>query len=238
MSKHTSTSLTQHWVQWVLTPVDLNSPKSWRPSVMVVWSTFYMAVCFPFCWLQVQKLAKNEVLMVNIGSLSTGGRVQAVRADLAKIGLTNPVCTEIGEKIALSRRVEKHWRWVLVCQKSTCVHGVQVSEEWVSCSFFACIGQRDFLLFWASVISSVCNTSTWIILYHVNMRSSIKATRSLLTLNTSLWWWFLVCDIFSRLSFCTHTSLFLRKSVLQWIHLTWDYKAYTHSHSHTCNLCC
>lgn len=64
-------------------------------------------VCFCF---QVQKLAKNEILMVNIGSLSTGGRVSAVKADLAKIGLTNPVCTEIGEKIALSRRVEKHWR--------------------------------------------------------------------------------------------------------------------------------
>ena len=50
--------------------------------------------------------------MVNIGSLSTGGRVLAVKADLAKIVLTQPVCTEIGEKIALSRRVEKHWRWV------------------------------------------------------------------------------------------------------------------------------
>ena len=59
---------------------------------------------------QVQKLSKNEVLMVNIGSLSSGGRVLAVKADLAKIGLTNPVCTDIGEKIALSRRVEKHWR--------------------------------------------------------------------------------------------------------------------------------
>jgi len=48
--------------------------------------------------------------MVNIGSLSTGGRVLAVKADLAKIVLTQPVCTETGEKIALSRRVEKHWR--------------------------------------------------------------------------------------------------------------------------------
>ena len=47
---------------------------------------------------------------MNIGSLSTGGRVLASKADLAKISLTNPVCTEIGEKIALSRRVEKHWR--------------------------------------------------------------------------------------------------------------------------------
>lgn len=48
---------------------------------------------------------------MNIGSLSTGGRVIATKADLAKIALTNPVCTEIGEKVALSRRVENHWRW-------------------------------------------------------------------------------------------------------------------------------
>lgn len=61
---------------------------------------------------KVQKLARNEVLMVNIGSLSSGGRVLAVKADLAKIGLTSPVCTEVGEKIALSRRVEKHWRLI------------------------------------------------------------------------------------------------------------------------------
>lgn len=59
---------------------------------------------------KVQKLTKNEVLLVNIGSLSTGGRVVATKADLAKIALTSPVCTEVGEKIALSRRVEKHWR--------------------------------------------------------------------------------------------------------------------------------
>ncbi|KJE94009.1 translation initiation factor 2 gamma subunit [Capsaspora owczarzaki ATCC 30864] len=61
---------------------------------------------------KVQKLTKGEVLMVNIGSLSTGGRVVAVKADLAKIALTQPVCTESGEKIALSRRVEKHWRLI------------------------------------------------------------------------------------------------------------------------------
>ncbi|CAH1798453.1 unnamed protein product [Owenia fusiformis] len=61
---------------------------------------------------KVAKLSKNDILMVNIGSLSSGGRVLAVKADLAKIGLTNPVCTEIGEKIALSRRVEKHWRLI------------------------------------------------------------------------------------------------------------------------------
>jgi len=61
---------------------------------------------------KVQKLAKGEILMVNIGSTSTGGRIQAVKADLAKIALTAPVCTAEKEKIALSRRVDKHWRLI------------------------------------------------------------------------------------------------------------------------------
>jgi translation initiation factor 2 subunit 3 len=62
---------------------------------------------------KVEKLAKNEVLMVNIGSTTTGGRVISVKADLAKIILTTPACTEVGEKIALSRRIDKHWRYFL-----------------------------------------------------------------------------------------------------------------------------
>lgn len=36
----------------------------------------------------------------------------SVKADLAKIQLTSPACTEVGEKVALSRRIEKHWRLV------------------------------------------------------------------------------------------------------------------------------
>ncbi|KAG2051599.1 hypothetical protein BDR06DRAFT_973700 [Suillus hirtellus] len=32
--------------------------------------------------------------------------------DLAKIQLTSPACTEVGEKVALTRRIEKHWRLV------------------------------------------------------------------------------------------------------------------------------
>mmetsp|Transcript_6289 Transcript_6289/g.16080 ORF Transcript_6289/g.16080 Transcript_6289/m.16080 type:complete len:508 (-) Transcript_6289:12-1535(-) len=61
---------------------------------------------------KVEKLAKGEILMVNVGSTSTGGNVRAVKADLAKIELTVPVCTQVGEKIALSRRVDKHWRLI------------------------------------------------------------------------------------------------------------------------------
>jgi len=61
---------------------------------------------------KVQKLQKQEILMVNIGSTATGGKVLAVKSDLAKIALTQPVCTMEGEKIALSRRVDNHWRLI------------------------------------------------------------------------------------------------------------------------------
>eukprot|EP01064_Diplonema_japonicum_P015322 TRINITY_DN2303_c0_g1_i6.p1 TRINITY_DN2303_c0_g1~~TRINITY_DN2303_c0_g1_i6.p1 ORF type:complete len:469 (+),score=111.32 TRINITY_DN2303_c0_g1_i6:707-2113(+) len=61
---------------------------------------------------KVEKMSKGEIIMVNIGSMSTGGRVVAVKAELAKLALTVPVCTEVGEKLALSRRVDKHWRLI------------------------------------------------------------------------------------------------------------------------------
>ena len=59
---------------------------------------------------KVKKLSKGEVLMVNIGSTSTGGKIVSVKNEIAKIALTKPVCTEKGEKIALSRRISNHWR--------------------------------------------------------------------------------------------------------------------------------
>lgn len=66
---------------------------------------------------KVQKLAKGEMLMVNIGSTSTGGKVVKVLEGpngepIARITLTQPVCTSEQEKIALSRRVDKHWRLI------------------------------------------------------------------------------------------------------------------------------
>ncbi|CAD6590071.1 MAG: hypothetical protein ASARMPREDX12_004177 [Alectoria sarmentosa] len=61
---------------------------------------------------KVEKLSKAEVLMVNIGSTATGAKIMNVKKDAAKIQLTSPACTEIGEKIALSRRIDKHWRLI------------------------------------------------------------------------------------------------------------------------------
>jgi translation initiation factor 2 subunit 3 len=61
---------------------------------------------------KVSKLTKSEVLMLNIGSMSTGARMIAVKNDLAKLQLTTPVYTSKEEKVALSRTVEKHWRLI------------------------------------------------------------------------------------------------------------------------------
>ena len=61
---------------------------------------------------RVSKLAKGEILMLNIGSMSTGAKVVAVKNDLAKLALTDPVCTNKLEQLALSRRIEKHWRLI------------------------------------------------------------------------------------------------------------------------------
>ena len=104
-------------------------------------------------------MSRSEVLMVNIGSLSTGGRVSAVKADLAKIALTQPVCTEVGEKIALSRRVEKHWRCVVyIC---ACV-----------CTFvYACVRAR------VCVCVCVCTcVYTKYVLYMCSMRACAMCT--------------------------------------------------------------
>ncbi|XP_076924769.1 eukaryotic translation initiation factor 2 subunit gamma-like [Bidens hawaiensis] len=66
----------------------------------------------------ISDLSKAEILMGNIGSMSTGARVLEVKNDkakksgVAKLQLTSPVCTTKGEKIALSRRVERHWRLI------------------------------------------------------------------------------------------------------------------------------
>merc|ERR1712194_194391 len=72
---------------------------------------------------KVSKLKKGEILMVNIGSTAAGGRILGIKEnDLAKIVLTNPVCTQEGDKVALSRRIEKHWRligWGTIIKGST-----------------------------------------------------------------------------------------------------------------------
>ena len=56
--------------------------------------------------------------MVNIGSKTVLGKLvgtkedKAKGADKARIELTSPACAVAGDKVALSRRIEKHWRLI------------------------------------------------------------------------------------------------------------------------------
>lgn len=61
---------------------------------------------------KIAKLTINEVLMLNIGSMCAGAWVKAVEDEQAKLKLKSPVCTKNGEKVALSRRIDKHWRLI------------------------------------------------------------------------------------------------------------------------------
>lgn len=61
----------------------------------------------------VGEIKKGETLLVNVGSTAVGARVNHVTGttgDQISFELMNPVCSEIGEKIAISRRIEKSWR--------------------------------------------------------------------------------------------------------------------------------
>ncbi|KAJ2288275.1 eukaryotic translation initiation factor 2 subunit gamma [Coemansia sp. RSA 2706] len=61
---------------------------------------------------KIAKLSKNEGLLVNIGSNAVGARVVGVKETLAKLVLTKATCAENGESIALSRRIDRHWRLI------------------------------------------------------------------------------------------------------------------------------
>ncbi|ABW98204.1 eif2G (nucleomorph) [Hemiselmis andersenii] len=54
----------------------------------------------------------NEILMINIGNSSAGGKVLKKKENIIEICLTNPICCNLGDRIALSRRIEKHWRLI------------------------------------------------------------------------------------------------------------------------------
>ena len=57
-------------------------------------------------------LSLNEILMVNICSSSTGGKIIKMKDNLIEFKLTTPICCEFGNKVTLSKRIDKHWRLI------------------------------------------------------------------------------------------------------------------------------
>ncbi|EPZ32670.1 translation initiation factor eIF2 gamma subunit [Rozella allomycis CSF55] len=66
---------------------------------------------------RVKDLDRNENLLCNIGSTATGGCVEQVirggrQGSRARILLQVPACATLGDKVALSRRIDNHWRLI------------------------------------------------------------------------------------------------------------------------------
>ena len=60
----------------------------------------------------MSKLKPEEMLMINVGSQSLGGKVISVKNETVRIEFAKPVCANIGDKIALSRRVDNNFRLI------------------------------------------------------------------------------------------------------------------------------
>ena len=61
---------------------------------------------------KIENIRQDEILLINIGSTSCGGTVISVRNDIARILLTKHVCAMEGDKIALSRKIERNFRLI------------------------------------------------------------------------------------------------------------------------------
>ena len=61
---------------------------------------------------KVSQLKPDELLMINVGSQSLAGKVINVKKESVRIEFTKPVCANMGDKIALSRRVDNNFRLI------------------------------------------------------------------------------------------------------------------------------
>ena len=63
----------------------------------------------------IGEIRVSEILLVNVGSTSIGSTVKEVKGeknDIVTFALSMPVCSEIGEKIAISRKIGSAWRLI------------------------------------------------------------------------------------------------------------------------------
>ncbi len=61
---------------------------------------------------EVQPLAKNEMLMLNVGTAKTAGVITDIKGDWVKLKLSREVAARIGAKVAISRRIKRRFRLI------------------------------------------------------------------------------------------------------------------------------
>jgi translation initiation factor 2 subunit 3 len=61
---------------------------------------------------KVSSLKKEEILLINISANSIAGRVIEKKKTIAKIQFLTPACASVGDKITLSRKIDKNFRLI------------------------------------------------------------------------------------------------------------------------------
>ena len=61
--------------------------------------------------IKVGPLTK-ETVMLNVGTMTVGGKIYKLKSDLVKIRLVQPVCVKPNDKVAISRRIDGKWRLI------------------------------------------------------------------------------------------------------------------------------
>ncbi|ENN96100.1 translation initiation factor IF-2 subunit gamma [Methanocaldococcus villosus KIN24-T80] len=62
--------------------------------------------------LKIEPLRTGEVLMLNVGTATTAGVITSARGEIADIRLKLPICADIGDRVAISRRFGSRWRLI------------------------------------------------------------------------------------------------------------------------------
>jgi translation initiation factor 2 subunit 3 len=62
--------------------------------------------------LDVAPIRTNELLMFNVGTARTAGVVKELSGTGVKMSLHLPICTSVGSRAAISRRIGYRWRLI------------------------------------------------------------------------------------------------------------------------------
>ncbi len=62
--------------------------------------------------MKTEKIKTNEPLMLNVGISMTAGIVTSATKDHIAMTLKRPVCTDIGQRVAISRQISGRWRLI------------------------------------------------------------------------------------------------------------------------------
>lgn len=62
--------------------------------------------------LKVEPVKTSEPLMLSVGSATTVGVVSSARKDTTDVNLKIPVCAEVGQRVAISRKIGGKWRLI------------------------------------------------------------------------------------------------------------------------------